>query len=162
MTEPAGPRGIRVGTAEREAALTALADHMSAGRLDPDEYGDRVATASVARFASDLEPLFADLPSGPVTANAAPGGPATYPVAARPTAADEPFIGLSGREPVGGRTGATLVALSPFIALALFFGLAAVGWSYSWLAFLLVPVAGVIVYGSSGGPGGGRNRQRSR
>ncbi|MCU1690528.1 MAG: hypothetical protein JWN20_2456 [Jatrophihabitantaceae bacterium] len=123
---------------------------MSAGRLDPDEYGDRVAAASGARFTSDLVPLFADLPSGPPL-----GAPALIsphlPAPALPGLV-EPYIGLSGRQAVGGRVGATIVALSPFIALALFFGLGALGgWSFSWIAFLLVPAAGALVYGSSGG-----------
>jgi hypothetical protein len=158
MTEPADSLGIRIGTAEREAALKALADHMSAGRLDPDEYGDRVALASGARFAGELEPLFADLP----------GGPVTRPMATRPAlppaAAGEAPSKVSEREALGGRAGATLVAVSPFIALGLFFGLAALGWDYSWLAFLLIPAAGAIVYGSSGSgrSGYGRNRQRNR
>lgn len=156
MTEPDATRGIRIGTAEREAALQALADHMSAGRLDPDEYGDRVATASGARFAGELEPLFADLPGGSVAATAAPSVPASR---SADTVAEP--SGASEREAVGGRMGATIVALSPFIALALFFGLGSLGWDYSWLAFLLVPASGAIVYGS-GGASGGRNRRRNR
>jgi hypothetical protein len=161
MTEPTGTQGIRIGTAEREAALQALADHMSAGRLDPDEYGDRVAAASGARFTSDLLPLFADLPSGPPL-RAAAAVPVSPHVPAPPALPGlvEPYIGLSGREAVGGRVGATIVALSPFIALALFFGAGALGgWSFSWIAFLLVPAAGAIVYGS-GGSTGGRRRNR--
>lgn len=139
MTEPASTQGIRVGTAERDAAIAALADHHRAGRLDVNEYNDRAAKASAARFSGELDQLFADLPQAP----AAAASPAM-------AAAPAPHIGLSGREAFGGRTGATLVALSPFIALALFFGLAALGFGASWLAFLLVPIAGVIVYGSGG------------
>jgi Domain of unknown function (DUF1707) len=56
------PSGIRIGNDERDAAIKALDEHMSAGRLDPDEYGERVAKASVARTRDDLEPLFVDLP----------------------------------------------------------------------------------------------------
>ena len=56
------PSGLRIGNEERDAAIKALDEHMSAGRLDPDEYGQRVAEASVARTRDDLKPLFADLP----------------------------------------------------------------------------------------------------
>jgi Domain of unknown function (DUF1707) len=56
------PSGIRIGNEERDAAIKALDEHMSAGRLDPDEYGQRVAEASVARTREDIKPLFADLP----------------------------------------------------------------------------------------------------
>jgi hypothetical protein len=54
---------VRIGTAERERAAEALGEHLAAGRLDPDEYADRVSHAYAARTASDLEPLFRDLPS---------------------------------------------------------------------------------------------------
>src|SRR5882757_9233869 len=63
MDRVSAPVGIRIGTAERDAAISALGEHMAAGRLEPDEYGDRVATASVARIRSDLDTLFVDLPA---------------------------------------------------------------------------------------------------
>ncbi len=62
MVSMSAPSGIRIGNDERDAAIKALDEHMSAGRLDPDEYGQRVAEASVARTRDDLTPLFADLP----------------------------------------------------------------------------------------------------
>jgi hypothetical protein len=42
--------------------MKALDEHMSAGRLDPEEYGQRVAQASVARTREGLDELFVDLP----------------------------------------------------------------------------------------------------
>jgi hypothetical protein len=74
----------------------------------------------LGRFAGELVPLFAGLP----------GGPISRPVATRPAsppAAAKAPSGVSEREALGGRSGAALVAVSPFIALALFFGLAALG-----------------------------------
>ena len=62
MTPPR-PDGIRIGNDERAAAMKALDEHMSAGRLDPDEYGQRVAQASVARTREGIEELFTDLPA---------------------------------------------------------------------------------------------------
>ena len=62
MVSMSAPSGIRIGNDERDAAIKALDEHMSAGRLAPDEYGQRVAEASVARTRDDLTPLFADLP----------------------------------------------------------------------------------------------------
>lgn len=164
MTEPARAQGIRVGTAERDAATAALAEHLQAGRLDADEYAERAAKAAAARFGSDLDALVADLPpltptgtaaAPPVAVRSPPAAAAPSPAAPSPaptlsSAPPAPHIGLSGREAFGGRKGATLVALSPFVALALFFGLAAMGFGASWLAFLLVPIAGVVVYGSGG------------
>ncbi|MGH3764259.1 MAG: DUF1707 SHOCT-like domain-containing protein [Pseudonocardiaceae bacterium] len=54
---------MRIGDAEREEALNALGAHMSAGRLDIDEYGDRSARVTTARTRSELSALFADLPA---------------------------------------------------------------------------------------------------
>ena len=34
---------IRIGNAERDAAMKALDEHLTAGRLDLDEYGERYA-----------------------------------------------------------------------------------------------------------------------
>ena len=54
---------IRIGTAERDAAMKALDAHLEAGRLDVDEYGERSARASVATTAPELAELFDDLPA---------------------------------------------------------------------------------------------------
>jgi hypothetical protein len=84
--------------------------------------------------------LFADLPVG-------------MPSAAGPAATTTPAFA----EPQSG--GGTrqrsrryaVVALMPFIALALFFIFGNVwGFSYAWLWFLLVPIAGIVVYGAGG------------
>lgn len=72
---------IRIGYDERGAAQEALDVHMTAGRLDADEYADRFATAGVARTQAELDALFTDLPEPhPARASApppaAPRGPA--------------------------------------------------------------------------------------
>jgi hypothetical protein len=54
---------LRIGDAEREEALTALGEHMTAGRLDIDEYGDRAAKVAAARTRNELVVLFTDLPA---------------------------------------------------------------------------------------------------
>jgi hypothetical protein len=55
----------------------------------------------------------------------------------------------SGPRALGGRTGATIMALVPFLALALFliFGFAMGAWAWAWVFFLLIPIAGIIIYG---------------
>jgi MFS family permease len=53
--------------------------------------------------------------------------------------------------PLGGRAGITAVALSPFVALALYILVGSQGgWGWGWLFFLLVPVTAIIVYGPPG------------
>ncbi|GAA2962204.1 DUF1707 SHOCT-like domain-containing protein [Actinokineospora diospyrosa] len=54
---------IRVGTAEREEAISALADHLANGRIDVAEYEQRVTQATAARTRADLTTLFDDLPT---------------------------------------------------------------------------------------------------
>jgi hypothetical protein len=53
---------MRIGDADRETALTALGEHMSAGRIDLDEYGERSAKVTAAKTRGELAELFADLP----------------------------------------------------------------------------------------------------
>ena len=65
---------LRIGTAEREAAVKLLGDHMSEGRLALEEYEERVAAALESRTRADLRPLFKDLPP-PYPAFMAPPAP---------------------------------------------------------------------------------------
>lgn len=53
---------IRIGDADREQALQALAEHMSHGRLTIDEYGERSANVTAAKTRGELSALFTDLP----------------------------------------------------------------------------------------------------
>ena len=55
-------RAVRIGDAERDAAVSALGDHFAAGRLTREEFDERVEAAMTARVGTDLVPLFADLP----------------------------------------------------------------------------------------------------
>ena len=60
MSDPS--RDIRVGDTERQQALQVLGEHMSAGRIDVEEYGERSAKITVAKTRGDLMALFHDLP----------------------------------------------------------------------------------------------------
>jgi hypothetical protein len=72
---------IRIGDAEREAAVTALGDHYAAGRLTKEEYDERAEVAWTAKTNSALWPLFADLPRPQAaprpTYSSVPGRPQT-------------------------------------------------------------------------------------
>jgi GntR family transcriptional regulator len=73
---------LRVSDAEREAVADRLAEHFAAGRLDQDEFDDRVGRAMSAKTRADLSGLFADLseigapavPELPRSGGSAPGG----------------------------------------------------------------------------------------
>jgi len=169
MVEPTPPATIRIGNAERDAALTALGEHMRAGRLDPDEYGERAAKISVARYAHELAPLFEDLPSGaPLGAS----GPvrATWPQPAADTTPAAPSVGQPVDSPRGypaamlPEPGVSqrkrIIAVVPVLSVILFFAFgAAGGWGWSWIFFLLTPLVGALLYGDSRG---GKDRSRNR
>jgi len=149
---------LRIGTRERELAMGALDEHLREGRLDPTEYAERSAIAANARFRSEIDALFTDLPTPhpalPAAASAVPDGgsvpapdggsvPAPPADAARPDAADR-----AGRTedlpelvaPLGarlGRNAGKLSALAPVIAIGLF---VLTGFRFPQV-FLLVPLA---------------------
>jgi hypothetical protein len=53
---------VRIGDAERDEVLNALQEHLSAGRLDVNEYEQRAERVVAARYAEDLDEVLADLP----------------------------------------------------------------------------------------------------
>src|SRR5450631_4292745 len=53
---------LRIGDAEREAAISSLASHFAEGRLTQVEHEERTELALNARTGRDLDVLFADLP----------------------------------------------------------------------------------------------------
>jgi len=46
------PSELRISDTEREQAVRMLGEHMSVGRLDVDEYGERSARATAAKTRS--------------------------------------------------------------------------------------------------------------
>jgi len=126
----------RVGTFERDEAIALLAEHWHAGRLDPGEHELRVTRAKAAVTRADLDALFVDLP---------PAGPAP--------ASSGAVVASGTQGPLAGKRD-TIIALTPFAALALFFV------THSWLWFLMVPVMGILLYGPEGKKGSRRGRRR--
>lgn len=59
---PQTPKDLRVGHAEREAAVEQLARAHSLGQLEVDEFYERADLALVAKTRADLSALTADLP----------------------------------------------------------------------------------------------------
>ncbi|MCT2586186.1 DUF1707 SHOCT-like domain-containing protein [Actinophytocola gossypii] len=75
---------IRVSDTEREDALGKLGQHLSEGRLDIDEFGERTAKVTAAKTRGELLDLFDDLPE-PRPAFGRPGPPpVTRAAAPRP------------------------------------------------------------------------------
>lgn len=55
--------GLRIGNAEREIASARLSDHYAAGRVDDEEYAERLDAVWSARTTEDLSVVFHDLPA---------------------------------------------------------------------------------------------------
>jgi hypothetical protein len=91
---------LRIGNAEREAAVRELGEHYASGRIDGAEYEERTSAAYAARTADDLTPLFADLPhEQPTVAVAADAAPTVY----GPTVLGHDVEAPYGRDPLTGR-----------------------------------------------------------
>jgi hypothetical protein len=130
----------RVGTSERDSAVAVLGEHWRAGRLDPAEHELRVTRARAAVTQADLDVLFADLPQAGPTAAPATGPTPEATGAGKATGAVAPAGGpgfLAGKRD-------TIMALTPFAALFLFFV------TGSWLWFLAIPVMGILLFGPEG------------
>ncbi|OKK19678.1 hypothetical protein AMK16_16590 [Streptomyces sp. CB00455] len=75
---------LRASDADRERVVDRLRDAVAEGRLDMDEFGERLEAAYKSRTYAELQPLTRDLPaaSAPGAAGTAPGtGPGAEPVA---------------------------------------------------------------------------------
>jgi len=78
--EPGQPPPLRVGDRDRDAVAGRLQDAFAAGRLDDDEFDQRMRAALTARVSTELDVLTADLPAAvPRAAAAATAGAAPRP-----------------------------------------------------------------------------------
>ncbi len=128
---------MRIGDTEREEALNALGEHMSAGRLDIDEYGDRSAGVTAARTRRELVTLFADLPE-------------PKPAFGTPTLAVQPGAERSVLAQRSGRRGIPGAVTGPIICVtwvsAIFIGPALSANGTNWLFGVAIAVS--IILGS--------------
>ncbi|GAA2051990.1 DUF1707 and DUF4870 domain-containing protein [Nocardiopsis rhodophaea] len=105
---PADP-AIRLTHADRDAAAETLKEAYADGRLDDDEFEERLGLAMQAKFPADLEPLFSDI----VPRNA--GMPTSSPKAHMP---ETPPTGSERLWAAGGHvSGYFLFPLGPLLVL---------------------------------------------
>jgi hypothetical protein len=86
MMPPPGHGHLRASHADRERAIDVLKAAFAEGRLNQEEYTDRVGLAHASRTYDDLGALVADLPVGPFGTLA----PAPVPLAPAPVPAPVP------------------------------------------------------------------------
>ncbi|MDQ2757492.1 MAG: DUF1707 domain-containing protein [Actinomycetota bacterium] len=140
---------LRVGDAERKAAITALGQQWQAGLLDPAEHERRTTAAFAARTRGDLDALFADLPSDAAVTPRAPGLPSAVAAPATDSPASE------GATSWLARNRGAVQMMVPLLAVVFFF------LTKQWIFFLLIPIA-YILLGTVGGSAQHGDRQRDR
>jgi hypothetical protein len=132
------PSGTRVGDAERDKATEYLREHMAAGRLDAAEFDERLTRALSAKFTSDLDALFTDLPEPK------PNSPALPEPFQAPPWQSEPASGgqqLAERPPAAvpatgiNKAYAVISAVAWPAAIVLCF---ATGWRFWWI--MIIPI----------------------
>ena len=160
MTEQGQPRPQRIGDVERDNAAALLREHMAQGRLTAEEFDERIEAALTAKVATDLDPLFSDLPGprpGQTVATTAsyetpPWQRQTPDATALPVPAVLPPRS-GGAEALRGITGVLWIV----IPLAVSFLLPG-GWSsFWWLIFLPMIISMVVGKSESD-----RDRERKR
>src|SRR4051794_41466747 len=112
---------VRIGDQERDQAAECLREHIASGRLDAAEFDERLGAALSARYATDLEPLFGDLPLPHPAAiepavRIADPAPATQPTEDLDAG---PAVGCGGGGPprAAGGNAAGVVVLAPPLAV---------------------------------------------
>lgn len=134
---PVDPLDQRIGDSDRAAALTTLGEHLTAGRLDLQEYDARSAQVTTARTQRDLIGLFTDLP-GPTPAAQAQVAPRpAYQAAASTPSIPAPTS--DRRKQLASAIGGITVLL----CVIAYFSLRG-AWDQAWLVFLAVPLAGLV------------------
>jgi uncharacterized protein DUF1707 len=131
---------LRVSDAERDAVISELGEHYQTGRLDTEEFGERMDAAAKARTRGDLDRLLTDLPRSPA--------PAPKPV------------------PQRGRQAAVIAAVGAavaFAAVAITLGGAFGGWHQhgTWhVPWFLIVIPVVVLLRLVRGAGGPRRGPR--
>lgn len=118
MPQP-GHGHLRASHADRERAIDVLKAAFAEGRLDYDEYTDRVGQVQVSRTYAELGALIADLPVGPFGTLAPAPSPAAGLLPVPPPAVPPPPVRLPLKTSMTPLVIAALIAgiMAPTIAI---------------------------------------------
>ncbi|MEV7553021.1 DUF1707 domain-containing protein [Amycolatopsis sp. NPDC089917] len=128
MSEVPSPQ-LRISDQDRESALTALGEHMSVGRIDIDEFGERSARITAAKTRGELSEVFIDLPEPH------PVFDVPKKVVSEPEKPASPFAGSSPAQRVMG-------ALLPLLFIATIVFIIGTGASW-WLIAIPIGISAV-------------------
>lgn len=141
-----GREDMRAGDGDRKQVADQLKSALDEGRLDLNEYDERVQRAYSAKTYGDLDGLLDDLP-GTVPVQHSQIQPVPSPLA--PVAGAE-AAKVDNRQWMGGYAGVVVVCT----LIWLFTMVASRHWIYPWPVWMLIP----LVLGFFGGRFGGRGR----
>lgn len=128
------PGTLRVGDADRKAALDRLGLYFAGGHLDVAEFDERSGKAAIAKVRGDIDALFVDLP--PLDDAKAPASRNPYQVETVDEAQGE-LDRVMKRAQVVQKVDAAVWGATMVI---FFVSLFVLHWQYFWLVF---PIAGV-------------------
>jgi hypothetical protein len=156
MLDDMGREEMRAGDADRQGVVDRLKKALDEGRLDLDEYDERLQKAYAAKTYGDLDGLLDDLPGAvpPQRSQVAayhPPQPATPPV---PEPIERPHSGTGWIGPYGG-----VVAVC--ILIWAISSISSGHTTHFWPVWLLIPLV-LGVFGRMGGHGGGSSRDARR
>jgi hypothetical protein len=161
---PADPRLIRASDQDRDRVAGLLREHHAVGRLDPEEFNERLDKVYVAKTLGDLDDLTADLPAidpYPLpTASMSSARPAA--TAASPTA--QVLDAMSSGK--GRFSPAWQAAWGSWLTCSLVFTVVwlLTGAGYPWPLWVALPWGAILAgrWVSGSGPGGQARRERHR
>jgi hypothetical protein len=142
--DPRDP-SVRIGDADREAALSVLAVHFADGRITLSEYDDRCRDAAAAQVRQELDVLFHDLPTLPNQP-----GPPGHPVSPGTDVSVYSAGELAEQHRRGARPRAGIMALTTLASLGGVIAFA--GSPAAALILLLIPAVAVLLYVLKIGP----------
>ncbi|WP_068429810.1 DUF1707 SHOCT-like domain-containing protein [Piscicoccus intestinalis] len=146
MNQPQGD----IGEAERAHARDRLDEQWRAGAIGPSEHERRVTQVRHAHTRAELDAAMEGLPThgatGPVLASYEPPARATEATGAHAALErSERSDRTDGLIKLNRTTAYTIVSLTPFVCLILFFAL-----NVPWWIFLAIPIVPILVYGQDG------------
>ncbi|MCW2805329.1 MAG: hypothetical protein JWN06_3546 [Propionibacteriaceae bacterium] len=128
----------RIGDAERDRAAEYLREHLASGRLDQDEFDERVSRALTARTAADLDPLFVDLPSPKPGSAVEPASSYLAPPWQTRTPGESSEVAPAASASVPARYDAGWAVISALAWAAAVIFCMATGWEHWWV--IMIPV----------------------
>jgi hypothetical protein len=142
-TPPVRAEDLRAGDADREVVLERLQAAQAEGRLDLEEFDERVAATLAARTYGELAAVTADLPGGPPSVRPLGAPPPRAPASAAPGQAPQ---GDGLRRSVTAWAAATLLLMAIWVVAGLTTGV----FAYPWWIWVAAPTGVLLLAGRLG------------